>query len=113
MKASPWSKYFCASGLDVATDRVCTPRPAYWITLDLDASSGLVGSPNTALQPTAIGTESAINLWMFLDCMMRPPILFVSSLVSSARQVQANSRLSSTERVGLNKRTIVRSYYMA
>src|SRR5262249_5931109 len=86
MNASPWSKYFCASGLDVVTDRVCSPRPVYWITLDLDAPSGLVGSPSTELGPTATAAESAINIRMFLDRMMGPPFIFVSSLVSRAGQ---------------------------
>src|SRR5215510_13861450 len=86
MNASPWSKYFCASGLDVATDRVCSPRPVYRITLDLDAPSGLVGSPSTELGPTATAAESTINIWMFLDRMMRPPFIFVSSLVRRARE---------------------------
>src|SRR5262249_30599826 len=80
MKARPWSKYFCASGLDVATDRVCTPRPVYWMTLDLDAPSGLVGSPSTELRPTATAAESAINIRMFLDRMVRPPFIVVRLL---------------------------------
>src|SRR5262245_57310785 len=84
MKASPWSKYFCASGLDVATDRVCPPRPVYRNTLDLDAPSGLVGSPITKLRPTATAAESAINIRMFLDRMVRPPFTVVSRLVSRA-----------------------------
>src|SRR5262245_47384254 len=75
MNASPWSKYFCASGLDVATDRVCSPRPVYRITLGLDGLSVFAGSASTELGPTATAAESAINIWMFLDRMMRaePP----------------------------------------
>src|SRR5262249_51197372 len=76
MNASPWLKYLCASGLHVATDRVCSPRPVKWKTLDLDAPSGLVGSPSTELGPTATAAESAINISMFLDRMMRPPLIF-------------------------------------
>src|SRR5262245_17155 len=83
MKASPWSKYFCASGLDVATDRVCTPRPVYWMTLDWDAPSGPVGSLSTELGPTAIAAESPINMRMFVNRKMRPPFIFVSSLVTN------------------------------
>src|SRR5215467_14267243 len=86
MNASPWLKYFCASGLDVATDRVCSPRPLYCITLDLGAPSGPAGWPITELGPTATAAESAINIWMFLERMMRPPFIFVSSLVSRAGQ---------------------------
>src|SRR5262245_43345520 len=84
MNASPWSKYFCASGLDVATDRVWSPRPVYWITLDLDSFSGLVGSPSTKLRPTTTAAESANNIRMFLDRMVRPPFIVVSRLVSRA-----------------------------
>src|SRR5262249_55219892 len=100
MNASPWSKYFCASELDVATDRVCTPRPVYWITLDLDVPSGLVGSPSTELRPTATAAESAINIRMFLDRMVRPPFIFVSSLVSRARQTSMACTSSNARAIG-------------
>src|SRR5262249_38799650 len=86
MNASPWSKYFCASGLDVATVRVCTPRPVYWITWDLGAPSGLGGSPNAERGPKATIAESPTSIRMFLDRMMRPPFIFVSSVISLARQ---------------------------
>src|SRR5262245_50088505 len=95
MNASPWSKYFCASGLDVATDRVCSPRPVYWITWDLAGSSGLVGSPSTKLRPTATAAESAINIRMFLDRMVRPPFIVVSRLVSRAARQTSLACISS------------------
>src|SRR5262245_26015753 len=79
MNASPWSKYFCASGLDVATDRVCTPRPAYWMTLDLDGLSILVGSAANKPGPTTTAATSAINIRVVLDRMMHPPFMFVPS----------------------------------
>src|SRR5262249_7404271 len=100
MKASPWSKYFCASGLDVATDRVCPPRPVYWITLDLDVSSGLVGSPSTKLRPTATAAESAINIRMFLDRMVRPPFIVVSRLVSPASKMPMACTASNARAIG-------------
>src|SRR5215470_3278431 len=91
MNASPWSKYFCALGLDVATDRVCTPRPAYWITLDLDAPCGLVGSPSTELGPTATAADSAIDMKMFRNRMMRPPFMFFRSVKKNDRSFLIHS----------------------
>src|SRR5262245_25516154 len=86
MNASPWSKYFCASGLDVATDRVCTPRPEYWMTLDLDPLSVFGASARTELGPTATAAKSAINMRMFPNRMMQTPFIVGSRLVNLASQ---------------------------
>src|SRR6516164_6314868 len=85
MNASPWSKYFCASGLDVATDRVCAPRPVYWMTLDLDGLSVFVGSASMELGTTATAAESAINRYIFVDRMRRAPFGNSSCQRNSAR----------------------------